>query len=177
MRVDRRNASRWKRSRHVADVVREYAAAMDALSRAVRRGAAELFSNLTIESEVRLGYLVWPPHRGISTGSRKPKRTQASRQSRREHDRARAIRTRACTLDSSDYQSCVKEYGDLIARYASDAAARNNLALCATFCGHAQGAQRGAAVSSSANRAPTDESGSDSNYSGDFQGESGKRGR
>ena len=36
-------------------------------------------------------------------------------------------------LITSDYQSCVKEYGDLIARYAADAGARNNLALCATY--------------------------------------------
>ena len=34
---------------------------------------------------------------------------------------------------TSDYQACVKEYGDLIARYAADAAARNNLALCLTY--------------------------------------------
>ena len=33
---------------------------------------------------------------------------------------------------TGDYQACVKEYGDLIARYAADAAARNNLALCST---------------------------------------------
>ncbi len=33
---------------------------------------------------------------------------------------------------TNDYQACVKEYGDLIARYAADAAARNNLALCLT---------------------------------------------
>ena len=33
---------------------------------------------------------------------------------------------------TNDYQACVKEYGDLISRYAADAAARNNLALCLT---------------------------------------------
>ena len=33
---------------------------------------------------------------------------------------------------TSDYQQCVKEYGELIARYAADAPARNNLALCLT---------------------------------------------
>ena len=32
----------------------------------------------------------------------------------------------------NDYQACVKEYGDLVARYSADAAARNNLALCLT---------------------------------------------
>ena len=33
---------------------------------------------------------------------------------------------------TNDYQACVKEYGDLIARYSADAAARNNRALCLT---------------------------------------------
>ena len=33
---------------------------------------------------------------------------------------------------TNDYQACVKEYGDLLARYEADAAARNNLALCST---------------------------------------------
>ncbi|MGE5199129.1 MAG: protein kinase domain-containing protein, partial [Rhodospirillaceae bacterium] len=34
---------------------------------------------------------------------------------------------------TGDYQACVAEYGDLIARYAADAAAHNNLALCSTY--------------------------------------------
>ena len=34
---------------------------------------------------------------------------------------------------TGDYQACVKEYSDLIARYAADAPARNNLALCLTY--------------------------------------------
>jgi tetratricopeptide (TPR) repeat protein len=34
---------------------------------------------------------------------------------------------------TNDYQACVKEYGDLISRFAADAAARNNLALCLTY--------------------------------------------
>src|SRR5947209_11087361 len=33
---------------------------------------------------------------------------------------------------TNDYQACVKEYGDLIARYAADAPARNNRAFCLT---------------------------------------------
>ena len=33
---------------------------------------------------------------------------------------------------TNDYEACVKEYGDLLARYDADAAARNNLALCST---------------------------------------------
>jgi len=34
---------------------------------------------------------------------------------------------------TGDYQQCVKEYSDLIARYAADVVAHNNLALCSTF--------------------------------------------
>jgi serine/threonine protein kinase/tetratricopeptide (TPR) repeat protein len=34
---------------------------------------------------------------------------------------------------TNDYPACVKEYGDLVAQYAADVAARNNLALCLTF--------------------------------------------
>ena len=42
-------------------------------------------------------------------------------------------RTRALSyMITSDYGACVKEYGELITRYAADASARNNLALCAT---------------------------------------------
>jgi serine/threonine protein kinase/tetratricopeptide (TPR) repeat protein len=33
---------------------------------------------------------------------------------------------------TGDYQACVKEYSDLVARFAADAAAHNNLALCST---------------------------------------------
>ncbi len=32
-----------------------------------------------------------------------------------------------------DYQACVKEYGELVGRYAADVNARNGLALCSTF--------------------------------------------
>ena len=33
-------------------------------------------------------------------------------------------------LLTSDHQACVREYGDLIARYSADVSARNNRALC-----------------------------------------------
>jgi tetratricopeptide (TPR) repeat protein len=36
-------------------------------------------------------------------------------------------------LVTDDYQACVKEYGDLIARYETDASARNNRALCFSY--------------------------------------------
>jgi eukaryotic-like serine/threonine-protein kinase len=44
-------------------------------------------------------------------------------------------------LITGDYQACVKEYGDLIARYSEDAAARNNLALCSTYLRNVSKAQ------------------------------------
>jgi serine/threonine protein kinase/tetratricopeptide (TPR) repeat protein len=42
-----------------------------------------------------------------------------------------AYRTRGLFyLATSDYEHCVKEYGDLVAKYPADASAGNNLALC-----------------------------------------------
>ena len=35
-------------------------------------------------------------------------------------------------LATSDYTACVKEYGDLVNKYAGDASARNNIALCSS---------------------------------------------
>lgn len=35
-------------------------------------------------------------------------------------------------IGTGDYQQCVKEYGDLVARFAADVFARNRLALCST---------------------------------------------
>jgi eukaryotic-like serine/threonine-protein kinase len=35
-------------------------------------------------------------------------------------------------LATSDYEQCVREYGDLVAKFAADASARNNIALCSS---------------------------------------------
>ena len=40
---------------------------------------------------------------------------------------------------TGDYKQCVKEYGELIARYAADVVGHNQVALCA--CGAARLAQ------------------------------------
>ena len=48
------------------------------------------------------------------------------RMTERERYRARGL----FYLVTSDYQACVKEYGDLLIRYTADAGAHNNLALC-----------------------------------------------
>jgi tetratricopeptide (TPR) repeat protein len=51
------------------------------------------------------------------------------------------FRTRGISfLVKGDYPTCVKEYGDLIARYAADAAARTNRALCLTHMRDLKGA-------------------------------------
>ena len=118
------------------DVVREYAAAMDALSRGQFDEARQRFAKtLTLDRNFGLGYL------GLATTSRNLDRQQEAQayakqavshvDSMTERER---YRTRGMYyLITNDYQSCVKEYGDLISRYAADAAARNNLALCATY--------------------------------------------
>ena len=67
-------------------------------------------------------------------GSRMPRSTckQAIEPSR-QHDGARTLSdARLLLLRHQRLSACVKEYGDLIARFAADAAARNNLALCLT---------------------------------------------
>src|SRR5262245_38318162 len=51
------------------------------------------------------------------------------RMTERERYRARGL----LYYLTSDYPACVKEYGDLLTRYAGDVAARNNLALCLTY--------------------------------------------
>jgi len=118
------------------DVVREYAAAMDALSSAQYEVALQRFSKtLTIDRNFGLGYL------GLATTSRNLDRQQEAQEYAKQavsHVDSMTERERYRTrgmyyLITNDYQSCVKEYGDLIARYAADAAARNNLALCATY--------------------------------------------
>ena len=42
-------------------------------------------------------------------------------------------RTRVLNRITGDYQQCVKEYGEMVARYPADASARNNLAVCSNF--------------------------------------------
>ena len=117
------------------DVVREYAAAMDALSRGQVEHARESFSRtLTLDPKFGLGYM------GLATTSLTLGRQQEAEAHAKQalsHVESMTERERYRTrgmyyLITNDYQSCVKEYSDLIARYAADAAARNNLALCAT---------------------------------------------
>lgn len=115
------------------DVVRSYARAMDALSRSRFDEALRSFAT-AVEQDPNFGLA----YAGMAI---------ASRNLDRHHDAEKYIKEAVRHLDtmtereryrtrglshylSGDYRACVREYGDLIARFAADAAARNNLALC-----------------------------------------------
>ncbi len=118
------------------EAVREYAQGMEALSRSRFDDALQDFSKA----------VVLDPNFGIAYGAQ----AIAARNLDRQKDAVTHVNEAMRHLDSmtereryrtrgmfyyltSDYQSCVKEYSDLIEKYAADAAARNNLALCSTY--------------------------------------------
>jgi tRNA A-37 threonylcarbamoyl transferase component Bud32 len=118
------------------DVVREYAAAMDALSRAKYEDARQRFAKaVALDGNFGLGYA------GMAITSNNLDKKQDAEKFAKEAVRhldgmteRERLRTRGnFYLVTSDYQNCVKEYGDMIARYAAEAAARNNLALCSSY--------------------------------------------
>ena len=117
------------------EVVREYALAMQALSSsqfAEARGAFE--RAIKIDPNFGLAYA------GLASAASNMGQPQeaerfvkeAIRHVDRMTERER-LRTRGLLYYiTSDYEACVKEYGDLLAQYEADVAARNNLALCST---------------------------------------------
>ncbi len=118
------------------DVVREYAGAMEALSRSRFDEALQGFSR-AVERDPKFGLA----YAGMAISSRNLDRHQDAEKYVREAiahldgmtDRER-YRTRGLFYYlTSDYQACVKEYGDLVDRFKADAAARNNLALCLSY--------------------------------------------
>ncbi len=118
------------------EVVREYAAAAEALSRGRSEDALRSFSNAVgLDPNFGLG------HAGMAIASRNLGRQQDAEKYIKEAVRhldgmteRERYRTRGLFyFITGDNQACVKEYGDLIARYAADAPARNNLALCLTY--------------------------------------------
>ena len=117
------------------DVVRDYAAAMEALSRGEHVERAAGFSKAA-ERDPNFGLA----HAGMAISLfnlRRPQEAQKNAKEAISHVAGMTERERFRTrglfyLVTNDYQSCVKEYNDLIVRYDADAAARNNLALCAT---------------------------------------------
>ena len=117
------------------EVVRDYAAAMNALSNSRFDEARESFEK-AIEQDPRFGLA----HAGLAIASANVGNqqdaerhvTEAMRHVDAMTERER-FRTRGLYyLVTSDYPSCVKEYGALVARFKADAAARNNAALCST---------------------------------------------
>ena len=118
------------------DVVRQYAVATEALSGARFEEALQGFSKtVALDPGFGMGY------QGMALASRNLGRQEDAekyikealryldRMTERERFRARGFFYRV----TGDYQACVKEYGDLIARYAADVAAHNQIALCSTY--------------------------------------------
>ncbi len=117
-------------------VVREYAAAAEAMSRSKFADARESFSKaVALDPNFGLG------HAGMAIASRNLDKQQDAEKYIKEAVRhldgmteRERYRTRGLFyFITSDYQNCVKEFSDLIAKYSADASARNNLALCSTY--------------------------------------------
>ena len=118
------------------EVVRNYAAAMDALANSRFEEARSGFSKaVALDPNFGLGYA------GIAVASRNLDKLQDAQKYIKEAVRhldgmteRERYRIRGLAFEwTSDYQACVKEFGDLIARYSADAMARNNLAVCLTY--------------------------------------------
>ncbi len=115
------------------EVVRDFALAAEALSNGRAEEAQKGFSK-AVERDPNFG----PGFFGLAAVSMGLGRQQDAekytdeavrhldRMSERERFAARAF----FYLVRGDYQACTKEYADLLARYAQDSVAHNNLALC-----------------------------------------------
>ena len=117
------------------DVVRQYALAAEALSASRFEEARENFAKtVALDPNFGLGYA------GMAIAARNLDKEEDAKgyikeavrhldgMTERERYRTRGL----FYYITNDYQACAKEYTDLIARYAADVAARNNLALCQT---------------------------------------------
>ena len=162
------------------DAVREYARGMEAMSGGKFDDALQFFSKA----------VALDPKFGVAYGAMAATSANLDRMQEAEKYAQEAIRH----LDSmtereryrvrgfyysitNDYQQCVKEYGDLIARYAADAAARNNRALCLTQLRNMPEAveEMRQAVKILPNRALYRQNLAQyTNYSGDFQAAEGE---
>ena len=117
------------------DVVRAYALAMQALSNSQFAEARASFARaVAIDPNFGLAYA------GMAIASsnmgQPAEAEQYVKEAIRHVDRMterERFRTRGLLyFVTNDYEACVKEYGDLLAQYEADVAARNNLALCST---------------------------------------------
>jgi tetratricopeptide (TPR) repeat protein len=117
------------------EVVRAYAIAMQAMSDSRFEEARQEFGK-ALAADPGFGLA----SAGMAMASRNLGQQDAAEQHIKEAVRhvdrmteRERYRTRGLFyLITGDYQACVKEYGDLIARYAGDVTAHNNLALCST---------------------------------------------
>jgi eukaryotic-like serine/threonine-protein kinase len=120
------------------EVVREYAAGMEALSRSEFEEALKRFSKAA-ELEPTFGLAYGAMSAASMNLDRQADAEKYAKESLNHLDSMtprERLRTRGQYFSvTNNYQSCVKEYSDLVARYAADAAARNNLALCSTYLG------------------------------------------
>src|SRR5262249_8951832 len=118
------------------DVVHDYAAAAQAMSDARYQDAFNSFSK-AVERDNNFGLA----HAGMAIASRNLDKQQDAEKYIKEavgHVEGMTERERYRTrgifyMITGDDQQCVKEFSDLVARYAADVGARNNLALCQTY--------------------------------------------
>ena len=118
------------------DVIRHYAAAMGAMSNGKFEEALRSYSKaVELDPKFGIGY------QGMAVASRGLDRQQDAekyiKQALEQVDgmtERERYRTRALYYGiTGDFQNCVNEYGQLVAKYAADASARNNLAVCSNF--------------------------------------------
>jgi tetratricopeptide (TPR) repeat protein len=117
------------------EVVRHFAAALEASTNNKFDAALQSFSKaVELDPKFGAGYL------GMAAMSRNLGKLQDAEKYSKEAlryldgmtERERYNARGMLYIGTGDYQQCVKEYGDLVARYAADVYARNRLALCST---------------------------------------------
>jgi eukaryotic-like serine/threonine-protein kinase len=117
------------------EVVPHYAAAMQALSNGKFEEARQSFSKaVALDPTFGIGY------HGLAVASRNLGKHQDAEKYAQEAVRhldsmteRERYRTRGFFYSiTNDYQACVTEYGELVARYAADVAAQNQLAYCSS---------------------------------------------
>jgi tetratricopeptide (TPR) repeat protein len=117
------------------DVVRDYVSGMDALSNSHYEEALQSFSK-AVQRDPNFGIAYATMAITSRNASRQEDAEKYAKEAVRHVDRMterERYRTRGLFyLVTGDYETCVKEYGDLIARYPADPNALNNLALCST---------------------------------------------
>ena len=125
------------------DVVRHYAAALDATGSNQFEEARESFLKaLELDPKFGIAYI------GLAGVSVNLGRTQDAEAYTKEAlryldgmtERERYMARASFFRRTGDYQQCVKEYGELIVRYDADVLARNQRALCMTYLRDVRGA-------------------------------------